>query len=127
MELMVILAFVAALASSVLLYAFGRYSYEVADDALRMRVRILRVVLLGWRTVRFPDVKEAKRFRPREDWRWGWDLFGNVFTRKSAIVRLRKRWLGLFPIGVVVTPGNPDAFVVEVNRRAEEARRSRPL
>lgn len=93
-------------------YAFGRYSYEVVDDTLRMRLRILRVVPWGRRTVKLSDIKGAKRFSPREDWRYGWDLFGNVLTKKSVFIQLKRRLIG----GILVTPADPDAFVVEISR-----------
>ena len=104
-------------------YALGRYSYEILGDALRMRLRLLRVIPWGRRTVRFSDIEKIKILSFREDWRYGWLLFGNVLTKKSVIVRLRKRWLGVLRYGIVITPPNPDAFVAEVNRQVEESAR----
>ena len=110
------------------LYAFGSYSYEVVGDTLRVHVRVLRMVPWGGLTVRLSQIKEAKKFRLREDWadwRYGWDLFGNVLTRKTVVIRAPEPRRALLRTEILVTPPDPDAFVAEINRLAEEAR-SRP-
>ncbi len=103
-----------SLAVLLVVYVFASFSYNISEDYLKMRRRILIYVPFSFLTIRIENIEEVRGFDLKKDLLTAVLIFGNVFRRKGVIVVLKRRfpfWKKIF-----ITPENPQKFIEQINR-----------
>jgi hypothetical protein len=91
-------------------YVFGKYPYQIDGNALVVRRRAFGFVPFGRRRISFEMIQDVRRFRWRDDWFRGADIYGSLFIRPGSIIILKS---GMWK-RVYITPQDPDAFIDSV-------------
>jgi len=91
-------------------YLFGRFSYELHDQVLVVRRKILYFIPYGFRRIPISSIREIRRFGGWKDVLRGADMFGNLFLREGVIIILKD---GIFR-RIFITPEKPDEFIKRV-------------
>jgi hypothetical protein len=77
-----------------------------------MQWHILKYIPFGSRNIKLENIKEARRFKLKDDLGGG-DIFGNVFTKRIVIIILKK---GRFFRKMFITPDESDFFIEQINK-----------
>jgi hypothetical protein len=113
-----------AVGMHLIVYAFARFSYEVAEGELRAKRHILGGIPFGKWAIRLAEIRAVKRsvlsIPP-----WA-RVVGNLYSLNGVVLVTDKR--GLFARRqIYVTPPNPDEFVAKVGPLVGAAATQTPM
>ncbi len=94
-------------------YVFASFSYQISQDRLKMKRRILVYIPVNCCKIKIKNIQEVRRFDLRKDLPRGGYIFGNLFRKKGVIIIL-KRW-SLFGKRMFISPENPEKFIEQIN------------
>jgi hypothetical protein len=110
--MMILLILLAAVLFS-LFYLFASFSYQILEDTILLKWRILKYVPFNVLRIRIEDIEEIDLFNNRKHIFYGARIWGNPFVKKGIIILLRR---GIVK-RVFLTPRNPMQFIDEVRRQ----------
>jgi hypothetical protein len=94
------------------LYVFSTFKYEMCEDNLIIKWKLLKYIPFNSRKINIDNIQTINKFIFKKDTFCPTDIWGNLFIKKGFIVILKKGFLKR----VYITRDNPALFVDRIKK-----------